>query len=55
MVKFKTVILDSEKRSDGKYNVKIRVTHNREVRYIRTDYYVFAKHFNKKAERILTV
>lgn len=53
MVKFKTVILETEKRSDGKYNVKIRVTHNREVRYIRTDYYVFAKHFDKKAERIL--
>lgn len=53
MIKFKTVILDGEKNKDGKHNVKIRVTHNRAVRYIRTEYYVLDKFFDKKAELIL--
>jgi integrase len=53
MIKFKTVILDGEKNKDDKHNVKIRVTHNRAVRYIRTDYYVLEKFFDKKSELIL--
>lgn len=54
MIKFKTVILDAEKnKKDDKYNVKIRVTHNRAVRYIRTDYYVLDKFFDRKGGLIL--
>jgi len=54
MVRFKTVILDSEKTKDDTYNVKIRVTHNRAVRYIRTDYYVSEKCFDNRTGMILS-
>jgi hypothetical protein len=54
MVRFKVCIIESEKNKANKYNVKIRVTHNRGVRYIATDYYVFEKYFDKKGQLILT-
>ena len=53
MVKFKVCILESEKNKENQCNVKIRVTHNRDVRYVRTDYYVFVKNFDQENERIL--
>lgn len=53
MARFKIVILEGEKNKDNKHNVKIRVTHNRDVRYIRTDYYVFEKFFDKEHGLIL--
>lgn len=40
MTTFKALILPHHKREDGTYNVKIRVTHNRKVKYIRTPHYV---------------
>jgi predicted DNA-binding protein YlxM (UPF0122 family) len=33
-------ILKDQKKRDGTYNVKIRITHNRQVCYISTHYYV---------------
>lgn len=54
MIKFKTVILTSEKRQDDKINVKVRVTHNRIVRFVATDYYVLEKYFNVASGLILT-
>lgn len=40
MATFKVVILPHHKKEDGTYNVKIRVTHNRKTRYIKTPYYI---------------
>ena len=40
MATFKALIITSKKREDGTYNVKIRLTHNRKVKYIKTPYYV---------------
>lgn len=40
MATFKIVILPHHRREDGTYNVKIRVTHNRKTRYIKTPYYI---------------
>lgn len=40
MATFKIVILPHHKREDGTYNVKIRVTHNRKTRYMKTPYYI---------------
>ena len=37
---FKAVVMEHHKKQDGKYNVKIRVTHNRQVRYIATNVFV---------------
>jgi len=53
MAKFKTVILASEKRQDKKSNVKIRVTHNRYVRFVATEYHVLEKYFDHDSGTIL--
>ncbi len=38
MATFKAVVTD--KKKDGTYNIKIRITHNRETKYIPTIYFV---------------
>ena len=40
MPTFKGVVLPANRKSDGTWNVKIRVTHNRVVRYLSTPFYV---------------
>jgi integrase len=40
MATFKALIRKGEKRADGTWNVKIRVTHNREYKLISTPFYV---------------
>lgn len=40
MATLKALILTHQKRDDGTYNVKIRLTHNRKSRYISTPFYV---------------
>lgn len=40
MATFKCLIRASDKKKDGTWNVKIRVTHNRQSRYISTPFYV---------------
>lgn len=40
MATFKALVLLHNKRSDGTFNVKIRVTHHREVKYLPTPFYV---------------
>ena len=46
MPTFKILVLPP-KRSDGTYNVKIRVIHNRKIKYIKTPYYVSEKDVTK--------
>lgn len=48
MATFKALILPHQKKDDGSYNVKIRVTHNRKVRYLRTPYYAFSHDLSKR-------
>ena len=38
--------------SDGKSNIKIRVTHRGESRFIATEYYIEPKHFDNKSGRV---
>jgi integrase len=40
MATFRAVVLAHHKKEDGTYNVKIRVTHNRVTRYIKTNIFV---------------
>lgn len=48
MATFKALFLPTHKKDDGTYNVKIRLTHNRKVKYIKTPYYVSSKDIVKK-------
>lgn len=51
MATFKIVVLPHQKKEDGTYNVKIRVTQNRKSKYIKTSQYVTASDITKKKER----
>lgn len=49
-MKCKAVLKDCSK--DNKFNIKIRITLNRKVMYIKTDYYVLKDDFNEKIGRL---
>lgn len=53
MPKFKPQIRTAEKISDGTCNIKIRVTHNRDVRYVATKHYVKPEHFDNETGRAI--
>lgn len=40
MATFKAVVLPANRKADGTYNVKIRITHKRKVRYVSTPFFV---------------
>ena len=50
MLTVKAIVLKHHQKSDGSFNVKIRVTHNRVSRYIDTVHFVAGKQLNKKNE-----
>ena len=50
MPTFKTLILKHQKKDDGTYGVKIRITHKRETRYIPTEFYVNSKQLTRELE-----
>ncbi len=50
MPTFKPLIFKHQKKDDGTFNVKIRVTHNRESKYIATIYYIKDKQVTAKFE-----
>lgn len=50
MATFKIVVLPHQKKEDGTYNVKIRVTQNRQTKYIKTSQYVTTADISKKKE-----
>lgn len=50
MATFKVVVFPHQKREDGTYNVKIRVTQDRKSKYIRTSQYVSSSDITKKKE-----
>lgn len=41
MATFKAVVQEHHKKSDGSYNVKIRITHKRKTKYLATNIFVF--------------
>jgi len=41
------MVLKHHLKNDGTYNVKIRITHKKEKRYIDTDHFVTAKQLSK--------
>lgn len=47
MATFKAVVLPHQKRQDNTYNIKIRVSHLRETKYISTPWYIPEKELNK--------
>lgn len=51
MATFKVVVFPHQKREDGTYNVKIRVTQDRKSKYIRTSQYVSSSDITKKKEK----
>lgn len=50
MATFKVIV--QKQRNDGFWPVYIRITHNRGVKYIRTDKIVDSKGVDKKTERL---
>lgn len=50
MPTFKPLIFKHQQKEDGTFNVKIRVTHNRESKYIATAYYIKDKQVTGKFE-----
>lgn len=47
MATIKYIILEHHKKSDGKYNIKFRLTHNRKTRYISSSLFAVDKQLNK--------
>jgi hypothetical protein len=50
MAVVKAVVLKHHKKEDGTFNVKVRVTHRREVAYIATPFFVVKSELNRKGE-----
>lgn len=50
MATFRVNVQSHHIKADGTYNIKIRVIHNRKVRYISTQYFEPKTEFNKKLE-----
>lgn len=50
MATFKAVVLPHQQKSDGSYNVKIRVTHNRKSKYIPTTLVAYKKDLTSKLQ-----
>lgn len=48
MATFKMLIIPGKQKQDRTYNVKIRVTHNRKVKYISTPFYVSSSEISKR-------
>src|ERR1700754_5163205 len=44
----KALVLKHHQKTDGTFNVKIRITHNRVSRYLDTNHFVSVKQLNKK-------
>ena len=51
MATFKVVVLPHQKKEDGTYNVKIRVTQARKSKYIKTSQFVSAQDISRKKEK----
>lgn len=52
MATLKAVVLKHQQREDGTYNVKIRVTHERQTAYISTEHYLGPKQVSSDCKKI---
>ena len=52
MATFKAEVYAHQKKSDGTYNIKIRVTHNRKKRYLPTTYYITKEDVTRSSLKI---
>lgn len=52
MATFKAEVYAHQKKKDGTYNIKIRVTHNGEKRYLATPYYIYKEDVTQKTFKI---
>lgn len=52
MATFKAEVYAHQKKRDGTYNIKIRVTHNGEKRYLATPYYIYKEDITQKTFKI---
>lgn len=52
MATFKAEVYAHQKKKDGTYNIKIRVTHNGEKRYLATPYYIYKEDITHKTYKI---
>ena len=50
MATIKAVVLKHQKKDDGTWNVKVRVTHKRDVAYMATPFFVIKSELNRKYE-----
>ena len=48
MASFKTVVLKHQERRDATFGIKIRLTHNRQSKYINTDLVITKNDITKK-------
>lgn len=52
MATFKAEVYAHQKKKDGTYNIKIRVTHNGEKRYLATPYFIYKEDITQKTCKI---
>lgn len=52
MATFKAEVYAHQKKKDGTYNIKIRVTHNGKKRYLATPYYIYKEDITQKTHKI---
>lgn len=52
MATFKAEVYAHQKKKDGTYNIKIRVTHNGEKRYLATPYYIYKEDITQRTFKI---
>lgn len=52
MATFKAEVYAHQKKKDGTYNIKIRITHNGEKRYLATPYYIYKEDVTQKTFKI---
>ncbi len=52
MATFKAEVYAHQRKKDGTYNIKIRVTHNGEKRYLATPYYIYKEDVTQKTCKI---
>lgn len=55
MITFKPVIRVTQVKKDGTVNIKIRVTHNRNVGYLPTEYYIKKEQFDNYNGKVIPV
>ena len=51
MATFKAEVYAHQKKKDGTYNIKIRVYHNKEKKYLSTPFFVTQEHLTQRGNQ----